>query len=171
MISIHFQLNEFISFSVSLILTAVLIGISVMYTEQARVSAFSERDIKASSEELSEERKWSVYEGNKTGADVVDFIIRHKDVCDIVIRDTGFISNPKLNGYQTSGTLVMGLSDKKNITESFWDISFVYDNIIGGKGDRTYTAVLLYNGQLSPEYVGTEQVRGGKITGIMYTAG
>jgi hypothetical protein len=105
---------------------------------------------------------------------VVDFIIRQRYMCDIVIRCGSLISNGNVNTFLTSGALIMGLSDRRNIPDRFWHVSFAYHNIIGGDGVRTYTATLLYDGQLAPVFEGGDhlsggvQVRGGVITGIEF---
>ena len=164
----HFQIKEIFHIAISLILTAVLLFVCVIFTRQAKEAEFAERDIRAFAAELREERYWRTYEGAKTGADVVDFIIRHRDMCDIVIRDADLTANGNVSGFLTGGALIMGLSDTRNIPGRFWHVSFAYYNIIGGNGTRLYTASLLYDGQLTPEFEGGVQVRGGVITGIEF---
>ena len=164
----HFQIKEVFNIAISLIITAVLILICVIFVRQARDAEFRERDIRAFAAELREERYWRTYEGEKTGADVADFIIRHKDMCDIVIRDGSLASNGNISPFLTGGALIMGLSDTRNIPARFWHISFVYYNIIGGDGGRAYQATLLYDGQLTPVFAGVVQERGGVITGIEF---
>lgn len=164
----HFQIREVFHIAVSLILTAVLIFVCVIFTRQAKDTERQERETRALAAELREERYWQSYEGEKTGADVADFIIRHKDICDIVIRDASLSANSNINAYLTGGALIMGLSDTRNIPSRFWHVSFVYHNIISGDGAALYTASLLYDGQLAPEYNGGVQERGGVITGIEF---
>lgn len=154
---------------ISLIVSSVLFSVCFIFTEQARKAEVNTLETKVLYQELKQTRYWSDYEGQKTGADIADFIVRHKDVCDIVISGAYLSANSKINGYLTGGSLIMGISDKKNILDSFWDITFIYDNIINKNGSAVYIAVLLYDGQLSPEYESGVQVRGGMVTGIEYT--
>jgi type II secretory pathway pseudopilin PulG len=168
---VQFQFRESFHIIISLIVTAVLLTVCVVFTNEARVAENQERDIRALAAELREVRYWKTYEGAKTGADVADFIVRHKDMCDIIIRDAVLASNPQVRDYLTGGTLIMGLSDRRNIPDHFWHVSFVYRHIIDGDGKKTYTATLLYDGQLAPEYgVGGVQSRGGAVTGIEFRA-
>ena len=164
----HFQIREVFHISINLILTAVLLFICVIFVHQARDAEFRERDIRAFAAELRDERYWRTYEGQKTGADVVDFIIRHRDMCDIVIRDASLASNNNVSAHLTGGALIMGLSDRRNIPARFWHVTFAYHNIIGGDGRRIYTATLLYDGQLAPVFAGGVQTRGEVISGIEF---
>ena len=164
----HFQIKEIFHIALSLIVTAALLFICVIFVRQARATEFRERDIRAFAAELREERYWRTYEGEKTGADVVDFIIRHRDSCDIVIRDGSLAANGNVSAFLTDGALILGLSDRRNIPDRFWHVSFAYHNIIGGDGVRIYTATLLYDSQLAPVFDGGVQVRGGVITGIEF---
>jgi hypothetical protein len=165
---VHFQIREVFHIALSLIITAVMLFVCVIFVRQARDAEFRERDIRAFAAELREERYWRTFEGEKTGADVVDFIIRHKDMCDIVIRDGSLPANAAVNSYLTGGVLIMGLSDQRGIPDRFWHIAFAYHNIIGGDGRRVYTATLLYDGQLALEFEDGVQVRGAVITGIEF---
>lgn len=164
------SINDIFNITVSLIIASIMLVLCYNFTSQARKTEIKEREIKAFYNEVSEFREWSKYEGLVTGADIVDFIMRHKDICDIVIQDGRLSANTKINTYLTGGKLIMGLSDRKSIPEKFWELTFIYDNIIGGGGDCKYTATLLYDGQLVPEYDSGVQIRGGAVTGIEYIA-
>ncbi len=161
-------ISEVLFITVSLVITAVLISICTLFTNEANRISIKDNELQAIHDNMREERAWRKYEGQVTGADIIDFIIRHKDTCDIVIYDTKLATNNKVNTYLTSGKLLLGSKDTKNIPDRFWEASFIYDNLISGKGNAIYTATLLYDGQLVPEYEIGTQVRGGKITGIEY---
>lgn len=165
------SLGEVLYIAVNLIVTSVMVATCYSFTAQARKSDIKGKEIKAFYNELGEHREWSRYEGTVTGADVADFIVRHKDMCDIVIWDSRLAANGKVSSYLTGGKLIMGLSDTKNIPDNFWDLTFIYDNILSGKGDMNYTAALLYDGQLILEYNGGVQVRGGVVTGVELVVG
>lgn len=156
------QISEAFYLVIGLVVTAILITIGIVFTNEAHSVRMKGINNKAFYEELKTEREWRRYTGLKTGADVVDFIVRHKDSCDIVIRDTALSSNSKINAYLTGGSLILGLSDKKNIPNSFWKMTFVYDNIILGKGEAEYEAVLLYDGELTAGW-------GTTVTGMEFT--
>jgi len=162
------EISEIVGMAIGLCVVAVITIICVAFTNEAKSVQIKNDDLKALHTEMRDEREWRKYEGKVTGADVVDFIVRHKDVCDIVIIDAKLALNGKFNTYLTGGKLILGLRDIKNIPDDFWEITFIYDNVIGGLGDLTYTAALLYDGQLEPEYENGKQVRGGIITGIEY---
>ena len=164
----HFQIREIFHIDVSLVVTAVMVLVCVIFVRQARIAEFNERDIRAVSAQIQEERYWRTYEGQKTGADMIDFIIRHKDMCDIVIRDGSLSSNGNVSGFLTGGALIMGLADTRQIPARFWHVTFLYHNVIGGNGERIYTAALLYDRQLAPAFEGGVQVRGDVITGIEF---
>lgn len=151
-----------IRIAVSVIVTAALVIISTFATYRAHMINADRETRSAASRELFDERSWRKYEGTVSGADVIDFIVTHKDSCDIVIRNTSF--NDKISAYIRNGKLIMGLSDKMGIPDIFWTTSFAYDYIINGKGEEEYRVVLLYDGALS-----SENNSGEAITGIEFT--
>lgn len=163
---LNFSMNDSvistIRIAVSVIVTAALIIISTIATNRARLLNIDRETQSAAFREMYDERQWRKYEGTVTGADVIDFIVTHKDSCDIVI--CGTFTN-KISSYVRNGKLIMGLSDKLNLPDIFWTASFAYDYIIDGKGEKKYKAVLLYDGALSSAENGSEA-----ITGIEFTS-
>jgi hypothetical protein len=161
-------LSDFLSIVISLLIISAVTVMCISFTNEARAVSIRDNDLKALHAEMREERQWRKYEGRVTGADVVDFITRHKDSYDIVIHDSRLAANTRINSFLVGGRLILGLNEQRNIPEHFWEVTFVYDHIIGGRGDFAYNATLLYDGQLAPEFQGGVQVRSGVITGIEY---
>lgn len=146
-----------------LVLNSALLLFALFFTNTAKAIENEQIQKQTIARELTEKREWLSWTADFIlGADVVDFIVTHKDSCDIVIRDNAF--NSSLNGYLTNGALIMGLSDKKNIPEQFWTVTYAYDIIINRSGSKKYTVKLLYDGELVGGSVGNA------ITGIEFTA-
>ncbi len=154
---------EIISIAAIMATNAALILFTVFFTGEARRIEIQREVFHEMTVDLLDEREWKAYDNNMVnGADVVDFIILHKDVCDIVIKNTSFSS--AISAYTSGGKLIMGLSDSKNIPEKFWTPTFAYDYIINRRGEQQYKAKLLYDGELS------SSGSGNGITGVEFTA-
>lgn len=140
--------RESIWMFLAVIATAVLLMITLPMVQMAHTVENEKKDRQAMLASLAEAREWSQYAGEQTGADMIGFITRHKDMCDIVIRNKSWDS--QVSSYLTAnGTLVLGLADGKTIPQYFWDTAFLFDVLLAKNGGRRYTAALLYDGQLA----------------------
>jgi hypothetical protein len=144
---------------VAVIITAVLIGLALSMVLMARKAENAKHDRISAAAALASGREWSKYAGMQTGADMIGFIIRHKNMCDIVIVNSDWDSHvvPGL----TDGRLILGLSDARNLPDYYWSTAFLFDVVLAGDGSRRYNASLLYDGQLTPG-------EGNTVTGIEF---
>lgn len=157
-------LESIMSIVITIISAAFVASIALTITLNVHQLEISSEQTNTYVKVLEEEREWRRYVGAGknivTGADVVDFITRHKYSCDIVISDSSF--STEIQPYITDNRLLMGITS--TFPDSYWTITYAYKYIINGKGDRKYTAELLYDGELSP--IGS----GSTITGIYFQA-
>jgi hypothetical protein len=109
--------------------TAFLLSVTVFMAGMAHIAEARRITEHAETRELAEAREWSKYTGTVNGADMIDFITRHKDFCDIIVRNS-------------DATYLLGFRDTPDY---FWDTVFLFDVVLKGHGEREYTANLLYN--------------------------
>ena len=143
----------------AVVATAALLTMALPMVQMARAAENERMDRVAMLASLAESREWSRYEGLQTGADMIGFITRHKDTCDIVIRN--LIWDTRLIPYLADGALTLGLADNLNLPDSVWDTAFLFDVVLSGNGECRYIAALLYDGQLTSG-------EGSAVTGIEY---
>lgn len=144
---------------ITVIAAAALIVLALPMARMAHTAQNESIDRKAVTEALAFSREWSRYEGIQTGADMIGFVARHKDACDIVIRNIDW--EPRLIPYLTDNALLLGTAGGMALPDYIWDTAFLFDVILAGDGGRRYTASLLYDGQLTPG-------EGYTVTGIDY---
>lgn len=154
------EAKDMLKLAVEIIIISALLGIAFTFTAQARQTENDSADKAADLAKLSEYREWQSCMGRRTGADMIDFIARHKYTCDIVIRKMSW--NAECVPYLTDNALIMGLSDKMNIPDMFWNVEHLYYVLLDGHGDSVYEARPLYDGELAAG-------DGYTITGIEYT--
>ena len=154
------EVRDMLKLAAELIIISVLFVIVFMFTAQARQTETARTSETANLTQLAVYREWQRYAGSISGADMLDFIARHKNVCDIVIRKSSW--NAEVIPYLTGNALILGLSDTKNIPDTFWNAEHLYYVLLEGRGESVYEARFLYDGELVS---GT----GFTITGMEYT--
>lgn len=149
----EYSLREIILAGLSVMAASLLIYVSLPMARMAKDADSEYITTNTETAALADEREWSKYTGTVSGASVIGFVTRHKDSCDIVVRNNNW--DARVVPYLNNGELILGLSDTRQVPDYFWDTAFLFDVLLNGHGERLYTAAFIYS------Y--------GTITGIIYT--
>jgi hypothetical protein len=155
------QTTSFVWVALDIIAAALIALFAVALVGTARTAEISHERAEMRVAATTELREWEQYFGTVTGADVIDFVARHKYDCDIVIRGADFGADARTR--LADDAVVLGLQERYDMPDYAWDADYIFYEILGGDGESTFTASPMYDGALSPGSVGEA------ITGVCYT--
>lgn len=139
----EYPLRETVFMGLAVIAAAILLYISLPMAVMAREANSGYITAKAESAAIIDEREWLKYTGTVSGAAMLGFITRNKDSCDIVIRNHTW--DTRIETFLFNGELILGTSAAIPIPDYFWNTAFLFDVLLGGRGERVYIASLIYN--------------------------
>ncbi|GHU91538.1 hypothetical protein FACS1894202_13150 [Clostridia bacterium] len=121
--------REIMYIAVLTIITAVILTVSLPFAFAAHKSESDRISEKSELVTLIDNREWSKYTGVQTGADMINFIIRHKDSCEVIVRNA-------------DGSVI----NFTNAPDYYFDTAYLFDKVLNGRGERTYSAIRIDSG-------------------------